>query len=145
MRFVLSYTNKPEISVWISLPGSDSKPTKINGRSRIRCRLTEILRAPGSELDQMEYSKGKTKTDQRIRQMTDQEYRNAIPPWCYFQTLDQHREHLGFCWGIMGGLKKKVRRGGKIVEIEGEEYCKPCEFYRGGENVSSKKVATRKR
>ena len=61
---------------------------------------------------------------------TEEDYQKAIPPWCYYQTVEEHKEHLLLCWGLLAGLKWKRRMGNKLIEVEGEDCCRGCEFYR---------------
>ena len=56
--------------------------------------------------------------------MNEEEYNKAIPPWCYYQTVEQNKEQLMLCWGLVAHIKDKE-------EIP-RDYCKLCEFYRRG-------------
>lgn len=37
--------------------------------------------------------------------ITDEIYKKFIPSWCTFQTIEEHRNYLGFCWGLMENIK----------------------------------------
>ena len=52
--------------------------------------------------------------------MTKDEYQEMIPVWCELQTVNEHFELLGLCWGITHGH----------VTCLGLEHCHDCEFCR---------------
>lgn len=51
--------------------------------------------------------------------MTEEEYQKMIPKHCLYQTVEQHREEMMYCWGISHGF---------ITTETEKEYCKDCEF-----------------
>lgn len=53
------------------------------------------------------------------KKMTEEEYQKLIPKHCLLQTVEQHKNQLGYCWGISYGFV--------TAETE-QEYCKGCEF-----------------
>jgi len=48
--------------------------------------------------------------------MDEEEYQKRIPPWCYYQTIQQHMDNLMLCWS----LAKKP-----MIEKE----CRGCDMY----------------
>ena len=55
--------------------------------------------------------------------ITEGKYQDSIPKWCYYQTVEQHKECLMLCWGLVAHIEE-----GKTIT---RDYCSSCEFYRG--------------
>ncbi len=55
-----------------------------------------------------------------IRFETEKDYQKLIPPWCFYDTVEQHKNHLMLCWGITSGR----------VKPDDDSHCKGCEFYK---------------
>jgi hypothetical protein len=52
-----------------------------------------------------------------MRDITTKEYADAIPKCCAYQTVEDHSDALGLCWGLASALKSGI-----------EMDCSGCEF-----------------
>lgn len=59
------------------------------------------------------------------KDFTEEEYQKMIPKHCLYQTVDEHREQMMYCWGISYGF---------ITADTEKEYCKDCEFCKEATN-----------
>jgi hypothetical protein len=56
-----------------------------------------------------------------MSELTESQYVAAIPPWCAYQTIEQHKAMM-LCWGLTSLLE----RGERCLRSD----CEGCELYK---------------